>query len=500
MGERTTTKHHKQQTEEPQGTQWHPRGRLSLGIIGLAIALLIGAIVLLLSDSPALATSVSVIATVVPVLLEMLGLNQPLIPLSHRIGKSQMSQISAIMLLALSIGLWAVPVRRYLNQPDCGILGCKPPTVALRIAFGEWETVQSDALPVDEVLLTNIQTVLKQKLGCVDGLQAIDPFTDDILPELDLLITGTLQQRPEFVLTAQLMNPIVRQSLQPVEVRRRLAEGGVQNELTILALQNELFDKILRAIDRHLDPAAIGFVERIPTDNPDALRLNNAAVEAAAQKNYVKAVELLQEAIALDAQYADAYNNLGYALRQSGDLTAAIAAYNDAVGSLPCVSLYHYNLAFAYEKDQQYDRAIAAYKAALARNPAYTKALNNLGYVYLQQGDLTTSAQYLDHGLTIDPDDAPLHKNRGRVYLAQGNFDDAIVQLKQATTLFPGYAEAYFFLAEAYDRAHQPKEACAALEAYEPLAAADVQDDPDRPPAAAMRSRMLNCATGVTSP
>lgn len=493
MGKRTPNRQAKQNNERHPDAQWHPRGRLLLGISGLTIAFIIGAVVLLLSDSPALATSVSVLATVVPVLLELLGLNQPLIPFSHHMGKSRAGLFAVIVLLALSIGLWAVPVRRYLNQPDCGILGCKPPTVAIRLAFGEWKILQNDALPSDEILLTDIQTVLKQKLGCVGGLQAIDPFTDDILPELDLLITGTLQQRPEFVLTAQLMNPTVRQSLQPVEVRRRLERGGVQDELTILALQNELFDKILRGVDRHFDPATIGFVERIPTDNPDALRLNNAAVEAAAQKNYVKAVELLQEAIALDAQYADAYNNLGYALRQSGDLTAAIAAYNDAVNSLPCVPLYHYNLAFAYEEDQQYDRAIAAYKAALARNPAYTKALNNLGYVYLQQGDLTASAQYLDQGLTIDPDDAPLHKNRGRVYLAQGNFDDAIVQLKQATALFPDYAEAYFFLAEAYAQANQSQAACTALAAYEPLAAADAKDDPVRPPAAAMRSRMLNC-------
>ncbi|MCB0112409.1 MAG: tetratricopeptide repeat protein, partial [Caldilineaceae bacterium] len=393
--------------------------------------------------------------------------------------------LQPVLLVAVLL-LWAFPGWAKMRELNCGDLGC--PEAGIRLRFGmteEWTTNGDSSLLDAGLTLQSTRELLFQRLSCVDGLQGIDPVTDNVLDEIDLLLDGTLQIQSDLLLTVDLIDARTHQRLQSPNERQPLPADPIERERALAHLHNNRLVKLLRAIDMQTPAPTSDLLSRLTTTNAEAAGLNTAAVELMLNQQWPEATIKLQAALALDQDYATAHNNLGRAYRQQQQLAQAITQYEIAVELLPCVALYHYNLAFAYEEDQQYDRAIAAYKAALARNPAYTKALNNLGYLYLQQEELAVAAQYLDRGLAIDPNDAPLHKNRGRVYLAQGDLDNAISYLKQATILFPDYAEAYFFLAEAYERANQPEEACAALAAYTPLVAADALDDPERPSAAA---------------
>ncbi len=481
--------------------QWHLQGRsyLVTGLAALVLGVGFGAVMLF--EQAALFAALGAMGAVVALILSSFALVNWGMRASHLIGNSRLLKLLQPLLLVAVILLWAFPGRAKVHDANCGNLGCREPGIRLRFGMTEEWTTNGAAPLLDGALtLESTRELLFQQLSCVDGFQGIDPVTDNLLDEVDLLLNGTLQVETDLLLTVDVINARTHQRLQSPSERQPIPSAPIEREVALAHLRNNLLNKILRAIDIQSPAPNVDFISRLTTANPSAARLNTEAVELMLNEQWAEASSKLQAATALDPNYATAHNNLGRAYREQQQLAQAIDQYEIATELLPCVPLYHYNLAFAYEEDQQYDKAVAAYKAAIARNPGYTKALNNLGYLYLQQRELATAAQYLDQGLAIDPDDAPLHKNRGRVYLVQGDLGNAVLHLKQATFLFSGYAEAFFFLAEAYDRTNQPAEACAALNAYEPLAVTDARDDPQRPAAAAMRSRMLNCATGATSP
>lgn len=497
-----STKNHntQQNSAETEQEGWHAQGRWWLALGGVGVILVVGFVVFLVSDSSALSASISVIVGALLVLLELLDLNHPLQRLSHHLGRSRRNQVAVMGLLVITGGIWLFLGGWQLRMSACGALGCKSSTVVVRFAFDQW-TSQGQSAGLDGNLsIATMREALFQKLSCVNGFQPVDPYTETILNELDLLINGNLRIQPDIELAIQLINPKARARLQSVTERQPWSEDQTQLELTLLTLQNNLFQKIVRAINIQLQPENAAFVSRIPTDNPEALRLNNQAVALILHRQLDQAAAQLEKAIAYDPRYADAYNNLGQLYRQRGDLRRAIEQYELATELLPCIALYHYNLGFAYEEDQQYDNAIAAYKAAITRNPAYGKAFNNLGFVYLQTGRLAEAEQYLQQGIAIDPSAAYLYKNLGRVYLAQGRPTEAIAQIQAAVTLFPDYAEARYFLAEAYRQAGQPQNACDQLAAYMPLAATDATDDPARVQSATVLSTTLSCSTRGATP
>ena len=56
-----------------------------------------------------------------------------------------------------------------------------------------------------------------------------------------------------------------------------------------------------------------------------------ATSDAKARREYEKAIASLQEAIKLNPQFKEAYNNLGYCDRKLGKLTESLAAYDKAI-------------------------------------------------------------------------------------------------------------------------------------------------------------------------
>jgi tetratricopeptide (TPR) repeat protein len=63
--------------------------------------------------------------------------------------------------------------------------------------------------------------------------------------------------------------------------------------------------------------------------------------------------------------YPEARNNLGIALKQKGDLPAAISQYEQAIRLRPDYLLAWVNLAAAYAANGEYPRAITAARRAL---------------------------------------------------------------------------------------------------------------------------------------
>ena len=139
-------------------------------------------------------------------------------------------------------------------------------------------------------------------------------------------------------------------------------------------------------------PAAIGG-SAIPgrpllRDPPSgtARRLNTAGEAAYQGKDYARAIDLFQEAIAEDGNYGQAYSNLGLAFQKTGRVAEALWANRKAIALADGASAArtragtHFNNGRIYEDARQWDDALREYVSAAREksNPTYDNAIQRM--------------------------------------------------------------------------------------------------------------------------
>jgi tetratricopeptide (TPR) repeat protein len=454
---------------------------------------------LLLNEWPILQNTASVMAGAAVLLFGWLGLREDrdfFQRLSHFLGRARPAQATMAIVLVAGLALWGGVGWPRLQAIVAGPLGPRQPGVQ-RFAIGEWKNLTPGRSSFEGIWTDGTRRTLYEKLSRVQALQGIaldsPQVTDEVRRDLDLWIDGDFSKIVNVKLSAAIAGRAGRY-LRSVAVQREVDEGSTEVESHILALQDELAQTILSALGIQLQPAVVEAIRQTPTGSAQALQLNNQAALLVAQDDLSAAEPLLRAALTLDPAYADAHNNLGRLLQLRGDLPGAVAEYRRAIELLPRIPLYYFNLGLAHDRGQDFPAAIRAYEQAVALDPTYVKALNNLGFVYLEMGKLDKASELFQRGLYLNPDASYLHKNLGRVYLEQRRPAAAIAELKGAVELSDvPYAEALFYLAQAYRDAGQVTDACAVLANYAKVAAVDAYDEPGRPAAARTLTDELRC-------
>jgi tetratricopeptide (TPR) repeat protein len=128
---------------------------------------------------------------------------------------------------------------------------------------------------------------------------------------------------------------------------------------------------------------------------------------------------------------------LGEAHASSGDLVAALEAYQNAVELAPSESTYWRLLAlFCADNDVRVlDIGLAAALKAVELAPKDPQALDVLGWTYAQAGYLSKSEQALLQAIDAAPNLASAHLHLGLTYLRWGQNDQAFEQWNTATQL-----------------------------------------------------------------
>lgn len=459
--------------------RWHRQGAFWLGAGLLGLILLIGLGYLLLRDAPALQTTLGIMGSLLLLLLSWLGLREDktlAARLSRWIGVQPFVQAGLGLALALSLGFWGwvgIPIGRDLI---CGPLGCPSPGVQ-RLALGEWKNLTPGVSKFEFEWTQETQDMLYAKLRQVEQLQIINQNNElaitDVNQYLDFWIDGDFRKRDQVQLTAKLTG-------KGGADKGRIAVQGIVDEerdsstvrAQIAELQNQLVGEILRSLGIQVTAAISTAIRNTPTSNPEALRLNNEGAAYYGQGDLRTAESLLRAAVALDAEYADAHNNLANVLAGRGEITAALASVQQAIDLSPRNPLYWFNLAEIYETAGDRAAAAPAYEEAIAIDPAFVRAYNNLGLLLLQQGQIEKAEAILQRGLLIQATRPSLHKNLGRVYLAQAKLPEAIRELQRSIELSSPqnpdlvYYDALYYLAVAQEAAGQRTAACAALDDY----------------------------------
>jgi tetratricopeptide (TPR) repeat protein len=138
--------------------------------------------------------------------------------------------------------------------------------------------------------------------------------------------------------------------------------------------------------------------------------LYDQATSAAATQDFQHALQLYDQAIALNPSHAEAYYQRGNALRNLGRLDAALASYNQAI----------------------------------ERNPAYAYAYCNRGVVQQSLGLTAAALSSYDQAIAIDATDAMAHYNRALLMQDCSRWDAALAAYNQAISINPGFADAHY--------------------------------------------------------
>jgi tetratricopeptide (TPR) repeat protein len=181
---------------------------------------------------------------------------------------------------------------------------------------------------------------------------------------------------------------------------------------------------------------------KVTTNNLEALRKYSQAVRAIESSNDAsRGIALLEEAIALDPEFAMAYRKLGVELNNQGaNRGRAVEAIGMAFEYRDRLTERERYLTMATYFSQvsgDRDRAIAAYQNLLDLDPDDTWALNNLGAIYMSVRDFERAEELFERAIRADSSSVLHYQNSQVSLLGQGKFDEAEALLRAQHERFP---------------------------------------------------------------
>jgi TolB-like protein/Flp pilus assembly protein TadD len=279
----------------------------------------------------------------------------------------------------------------------------------------------------------------------------------DISRELGVryVVEGSVQRAGERVrIIAQLIDATTGGHLWSAQYDRPLRD--------IFALQDEIVQKIVTTLKLQLSLWEHGSLVRKHTNNLEAydyyLRGLEYLLRYTKEAN-IQARQLYEKALALDPQYGEACEQLGWTYylewtwRWSADpqtLERAFALAQQAVALDDSLPGAHSLLSFVYARKQQYDQALAEGERAIALDP------NNADSYAFQAGTLNTAGRpeeainMVEQAMRLNPHSTTYSFQLGIAYRLTGRYAEAIARLKETISRSPNLLPAHVNLAVSY--------------------------------------------------
>jgi len=322
----------------------------------------------------------------------------------------------------------------------------------------------TDAITTDLAKITSLRVISRTSAMQFKGKRVpVNQIADQL--GVDAVVEGSVVRSGQRVrITAQLIDAH--------HDRHLWAESFEGTSSDILTLQNTVAASIARQIGANLSPADHAHFSAARPVNPEAYEEFLRARffwSKYTSDGWRDAIPHFQAAITRDPAYAAAYVGLadcyillaGYQEMPPNDaVPRGIAALQQALALDADLAEAHYSLAFAKTLyDYDWAGAQTEFQLALALNPNY--AIGRMWYgVYL-----TVLGRYdeaIAEGIVareLDPVSLIVNTNLCRAYVYARRFDDAIRECKQTLELDPHFGLAFKWLAIAYEGKHLDDEA-----------------------------------------
>jgi tetratricopeptide (TPR) repeat protein len=134
-----------------------------------------------------------------------------------------------------------------------------------------------------------------------------------------------------------------------------------------------------------------------------------------------KAIEYLNNAIKLQPDYEEPYNNRGNVYATLGQHQRAIEDYNETIRLKPDLAGAYYNRGIAYAALGQHQRAIEDYNEAILLKPDFVPAYLIRGVTYGKNfNQYQRAIADFNEAIRLKPNNPRAYNDRGTAYLLQG--------------------------------------------------------------------------------
>ena len=253
------------------------------------------------------------------------------------------------------------------------------------------------------------------------------------------------------------------------------AAGWVENALSIR--KNYAWAHNQRGLiardQKDYEQATAAFEEAHKLDPKEPSFANNLAENYRLQKQYGKANEWVEKALAVQSDYARAHNRRGLIARDQKDYERTTAAFEEAHKLDPKEPSFAINLADTYRLQKQYDKANEWVEKALAVQSDYAWAHNQRGLIAQDQKDYEQATAAFEEAHKLDPKEPSFAINLANTYRLQKQYDKANEWVEKTLAVQSDYSWAhnqrgliardqkdYARAAAAFEQAHKldPKE------------------------------------------
>jgi tetratricopeptide (TPR) repeat protein len=155
------------------------------------------------------------------------------------------------------------------------------------------------------------------------------------------------------------------------------------------------------------------------------------------------AITDFKQALKINPNYPEAYNNLGVIYYKLGEKQEAIANYTQALKVDPNHILAYQNRGVARADLGDKQGAIDDYNQSIKINPKNAEAYTNRGNARSELGDKQGAIADYTQAININPNIAQTYDNRGQNRYDLEDLQGAISDYNQALKINPNYAPAY---------------------------------------------------------
>ncbi len=163
------------------------------------------------------------------------------------------------------------------------------------------------------------------------------------------------------------------------------------------------------------------------------------------QRQYRKAVEILEKGLRVDPKMSSASALLGMSLYESGDYARARPRLEAALRANPKDTNVEMTLADDLANLHEPEAAVGHLRDVVQREPKNQQAWYRLGKLYMQ-----LSQEALVNFRDIDPNSYLAHELSGEIMESMNNYDGAIIEYKKAVEMAPQEPGTHFKLGNAY--------------------------------------------------
>jgi len=270
------------------------------------------------------------------------------------------------------------------------------------------------------------------------------------------ILNGRVTQRgDQLTLSLELIDAQTENVIWSEQYNRRQSD--------LVSLQSEIARDVSSKLRTKLSGADEQKLAKTYTTNSEAYKLylqGRFYWNKREEKDFRKAIEYFNQAIALDGNYALAYAGLAdtYALLatfgfmpstegvpKAREFARQAVSLDGGLGE-PHTTLGYLSLTFDYDlagSEREFRRAIEL-------NPNYATAHQWYGEMLLNAGRFDEASAEYRRALEIEPLSLPINWDFGRFLYMSRRYDESMTQHKKTIELDPGFARAHRTLAEVY--------------------------------------------------